>query len=190
MKDAYGGAWLFGLVITFMVIFIGFLVVMINYAMTFKTKNEVVAIIEKYEGLANGDYTGSMVDLDGDGVPETKSQPNSLWLINTYLKSVDYENMSTCSCVSESNCYGSDNLDIYTPLKIAKANEKYYYCVQYTESKSAVADEYGMPSGYFDVELFFSFDIPIISSFPLGRFSVKGQTNKLRPVVADGLEGL
>ncbi len=182
MRESYGGAWLFGLVITFMVIFVGFLAVMISYATTFKTKNEVVAIIEKYEGIVTGDYDSSVED----------SKPNSIWLINTYLKNVGYANHNTCSCASEDTCYGlkyevnrNDSFDINSQLRKVDKNSEYYYCINFNYLGT---DDYDMPMGYFDVELFFNFDIPIINAF--SKFSVKGQTNKIKPVSISGLEGL
>lgn len=50
MREAIGGTWLFGLVITFIVFFASFLAVSINYAKAFNVKNNVVDLISKYEG--------------------------------------------------------------------------------------------------------------------------------------------
>ena len=50
MREAIGGTWLFGLVITFIVFFASFLAISINYAKAFNVKNEVVNIVSKYEG--------------------------------------------------------------------------------------------------------------------------------------------
>ena len=49
MREAIGGTWLFGLVITFIVFFASFLAVSINYSKAFNVKNEVVNIVSKYE---------------------------------------------------------------------------------------------------------------------------------------------
>ena len=50
MREAIGGTWLFGLVITFIVFFASFLAISINYAKAFNVKNNVVDLISKYEG--------------------------------------------------------------------------------------------------------------------------------------------
>ena len=50
MRESIGGAWLFGLVITFIVFFASFLALSINFSKAFNVKNEVVDLIEKYEG--------------------------------------------------------------------------------------------------------------------------------------------
>ena len=50
MREAIGGTWLFGLVITFIVFFASFLAVSINYSKAFSVKNDIVDLISKYEG--------------------------------------------------------------------------------------------------------------------------------------------
>ena len=62
MREAIGGTWLFGLVITFIVFFASFLAISINYTKAFNVKNNILDIISKYEGnncnarKAIGDY--------------------------------------------------------------------------------------------------------------------------------------
>lgn len=53
MREAIGGALLIKLVMVFIVIYIAFLGIAINYAITFRVKNQIVNIIEEYEGLDN-----------------------------------------------------------------------------------------------------------------------------------------
>ena len=71
MREAIGGSWLFGLVITFIVFFASFLAVSVNYSKAFNVKNNVVDMLSKYEGNnacareAIGNYlksTGYLVD--------------------------------------------------------------------------------------------------------------------------------
>ena len=50
MREAIGGAWLFGLVITFIVFFASFLAISVNFSRAFNIKNEIVDMVEKYEG--------------------------------------------------------------------------------------------------------------------------------------------
>lgn len=50
MREAIGGTWLFGLVITFIVFFASFLAISINYSKAFNVKNNIVDLISKYEG--------------------------------------------------------------------------------------------------------------------------------------------
>ena len=142
MRESTGGAWLFGLVITFMVIFVGFLAVMISYSIAFKTKNEVVGIIEKYEGFVDGNYTGDEAD----------ASPNSVWLINNYLVNSGYANKGACSCATNDStnnyCYGATDLGDYSRLEKAEVSKKnYFYCINFVNSGK---DDYGRRMGYFD----------------------------------------
>ena len=50
MREAIGGTWLFGLVLTFIVFFASFLALSINYAKAFNVKNSIVDLVSKYEG--------------------------------------------------------------------------------------------------------------------------------------------
>lgn len=50
MREAIGGTWIFGIVITFIVLFSSYLAISVNYSKAFHVKNEMVTIIEKYEG--------------------------------------------------------------------------------------------------------------------------------------------
>jgi len=53
VREAIGGTWLFGLVLTFIVFFASFLAVSINYSKAFNVKNNIVDLIGKYEGNIN-----------------------------------------------------------------------------------------------------------------------------------------
>lgn len=53
MRESIGGAWILGIVMTFIVLFASFLAVSINYSKAFKVKNNVVDLIEKNEGMTD-----------------------------------------------------------------------------------------------------------------------------------------
>mgnify|MGYP003307345973 CR=1 FL=1 len=53
MKTAVSSTWIYGLVITFILVFAGYLAFTINYSTAFKVKNEMVTIIEKHKGMTN-----------------------------------------------------------------------------------------------------------------------------------------
>ena len=53
MRESIGGAWLFGIVVVFIVLFTSFLAISVNYSKAFRVKNYVVDTIEKYEGHGN-----------------------------------------------------------------------------------------------------------------------------------------
>ena len=58
------------LTIIFMLIFVAFLSLSLNYTKAFKIKNEIITTIEKYEGLTSS---------------ESKTSPGSIKIINNYL---------------------------------------------------------------------------------------------------------
>ncbi|MDE5540033.1 MAG: hypothetical protein K2J20_06060 [Bacilli bacterium] len=105
MRQAIGGTWLIQLMILFILLFAGYIILTMNYSKTIKVKNEVVSIIEKYEGINS----------------------RSIELINSYLMASGYLTMGTCQ--SGAGIYG--NSDYTTAvLEEAQAGKKYYYCIK------------------------------------------------------------
>ena len=51
MREVSGSTWVFQLMIIFILIFACFLCLVINYSKAYRVKNEVLSIIEKYEGM-------------------------------------------------------------------------------------------------------------------------------------------
>lgn len=51
MREAVGGTWLFGIVISFIVLFSSYLAVSVNYSKAFQVKNKIVQNIEHNIGL-------------------------------------------------------------------------------------------------------------------------------------------
>ena len=101
MRQTIGSTWLFILIISFTLIFAGFLVLVLSYSKTYKMKNEITSIIEKYEGLTT----------------------DSAKVINDYLKNSNYRTMGKC----KSGTYASDNLS--STKKVTDIKKKYYYCI-------------------------------------------------------------
>lgn len=50
MRESIGESWTIQIVAAFILLFVAFLALIISYSKTFKIKNEVISIIEKYEG--------------------------------------------------------------------------------------------------------------------------------------------
>ena len=47
MRESIGGAWLVGIVITFVVLFTSYLALSVNYSKAFKVKNDIISLIEE-----------------------------------------------------------------------------------------------------------------------------------------------
>lgn len=102
MREAIGGTWVYQLVIIFMLIFVAFLALTMNYTRAFKIKNDMLSIVEKYEGVSS----------------------KSITILNNYLLSSGYTMTSSCRAGE----YGSQDLNSNV-LKPAADGQKYYYCV-------------------------------------------------------------
>lgn len=147
MRQSIGSTWIMQLVIIFTLIFVAFISLTINYTRAFKTKNELVSMIEKYEGIGLGEETGAIT------------------IINNYLSYNNYSVQGKC----EENEYGATSITSIA-LEPATNNKKYYYCVR-KESTATSA----MPNrARYRIRIFFHFSLPIIGD--LFTFSVEGTT--------------
>ena len=85
MRDAFGGAFSIKLMLIFLMLYISFMCVAINYARAFRVKNEIINIVEQNQGY---DPTNK-IEVDKQ--------------INNYLEEVGYHvnqkdvNRSSCS---------------------------------------------------------------------------------------------
>ncbi len=155
MRQAIGSTWIMQLVIIFMLIFVAFLSLTINFTKAFKIKNEMISMIEKYEGLGSGENS-------------------ALTLINNYLKYNNYGVLGSC----ENDEYGVLSLDTGS-MEMARSGEKYYYCVQ-KEDTSLL----GLPDrARYHVRIFFHFSLPIIGD--IFTFSSEGTTIDISHSISD-----
>lgn len=105
MRQTIGGTWLLQLMILFILLFSGFIILTLNYSKTIKLKNEMISIIEKYEGIND----------------------KSIELINKYLGANGYAAVGTCG--NANGTYGATDLTSIT-LEEAQDGKKYYYCIK------------------------------------------------------------
>lgn len=157
MRESIGSAWLYGLVIGFVILFTSFLAVAVNYTKVFRVKNEVTTIIEKHEGLST----------------KTNNLPGgSLSLIGNYLKSIGYTNVGRCPGGSNKDNWfgfveGSNTL-------VQAHNDKYLFCVKKNASERPLSSGHKKTSYYYDLVFFFKVDLPIIGE--LITFKIEDQT--------------
>lgn len=105
MREVSGTTWTFQIMILFILIFACFLTLVLNYSKAYKVKNEVLTIIEKYEGVT-----------EGDG--------GSLSIINNYLYERAYHNRGQCPA----GWYGAR--DFNGTIEESQGGGGYYYCFQ------------------------------------------------------------
>ena len=134
MREAIGGTWLFGLVITFIVFFASFLAVSINYSRAFNIKNEIVNIISKYEG----------------------DTPDSRKAIADYLNNSGYLVPGKCPESDEKGSYiGYDNKGD----KVEGENSLSYFCIKKWSGNNSSIER-----AYYSAVIFFRIDLPIVGS--------------------------
>ena len=152
MRDAVGSTWIFSLVITFTLIFSGFLVLSLSYSKAYKIKNEMTSMIEKYEGLTTND---------------TLNHKGSIEIINQYLLNAGYSSMGKCPI----NSLATDDLTSDTLITINNTNNtnKYYYCVQINTNNLCHTT--------FKITVFFDFNLPVLGQ--LQKYNITGQTNEI-----------
>ena len=106
MRESIGGTWIFGIVVTFIVLFSSYLAISVNYSKAFHVKNEIVSIIEKYEGFNNASKNA----------------------IDTYVKGYGYGVRGSCSGnergVDESN--GRFKYCVSCVTKVDSLTKTYY----------------------------------------------------------------
>ena len=150
MREAIGGTWITQLVIVFMLIFVAFLALSLNYTKAFKVRNQLMTIIEQQEGVTSGD----------DG---------SIALMNNYLKGNGYGVMRTCALDS----YGVTNLNSSAIELVTNDKKKYYYCIRKIEAPSSNHEG----KVYYKVNIFFHFNLPVLGD--IFTFSVNGSTGDI-----------
>ncbi len=106
MRQSIGGAWIMGLMVFFIFLFAGYIILSLNYARVIKVKNEMVSIIEKYEGINS----------------------YSVDLLNSYLVSTGYSATGICTSTTGEGVYGGDIAS--GRLEKAAKGIKYSYCVK------------------------------------------------------------
>lgn len=149
MKDVYGSTWTLQLMIGFILLFVSFLTLTITYSKVFKVKNEVISIIEKYNGF----------------------NEDSASIINSYLLNSGYNTLGRCE--GDNQIIGIND---FNDNQGEEANEgtRYHYCVE-KEDKRSYNDSIAQTT--YEVTLFYRFNIPIIGDISV--FTVKGKTTDL-----------
>ena len=156
MRESIGSTWVMQLMFGFILLFVSFLAITISYSKSFRIKNEITSIMEKYGGYNNSSHQ----------------------IIRNYVKSLGYTNKGICydskDAVNGIQTFGIDNLDngLPDPVNSTKASKRYYYCV-----KKMSVKQNAVSNIYYEVTTFYKFNLPILGD--ISTFSVKGKTTDL-----------
>ena len=142
MKTAIGGAWMLGLVMVFMLIFVAYLAVSLNYSRAFQLNSAVISILERQEG-----HCGTAMDI-----------------IPAFLEDHGY-GLRVASCGIHGTGFPNDGVPGYLyclqgPFPVRN----------YDEHGREIIVAHPIPTGYYRLTLFFRFDLPIIGqifTFPV-----------------------
>ena len=155
MRESVGTSWIMGLAVVFILIFSAYLTIILNYSKTFRVKNTVVSIIEKYEGFKSGNG-------------------NSMGIVNNYLLSSGYKQTGICP----DGYYGAttlagNNVDSEYEFISGSSNKKYFYCIKKVSVyNSTLADK--PQKYYYRVILFTNNDLPVLGN--VFTFTAQGRT--------------
>lgn len=130
MRESISESWTIQIVAAFILLFVAFLALMISYSKCFKTKNEVLSIVEKYQGFT----------------------PDSIDIINDFITATNYKGTGSCD-TSGSTVYGMPVGGTEFVKVTSGDNTRYRYCVR----PELVSD--GTLVNY-EIIMFYSFNIP------------------------------
>lgn len=124
MKDAMGGTWLTGLVILFLALFACFLAYSISYTKAFRTKNEIINIIEKNEGFTMSNNSARLHDLNMEALKQETSTEGKAF---AFIKGLgyDYDTAEQVVCGNEGTMQNGG----YCLKKFCPNDGKIYYKV-------------------------------------------------------------
>ena len=136
MRVAVGSTFLFKLMIIFIFFFASFLAIAINYSQAFRVKNQVINLIEQYEGLDNDNQTR----------------------IFNLLNSSGYHRTSNCDCTT-ADCNNSDVDANGAVIRNNSGTPANGLCIRRLNTGNSGEDV------YYRVTTFVSFNLPIVGSF-------------------------
>lgn len=152
MREAFGGTFMIHILLVFIIIYVGFIGIAINYGKSFRLKNSVIDYLEENE---IGDLTNASI--------MTKMETD----IKDMLKKYNYQNKTICdSYIETSSLKCIDGVVIQLNGDIDKNGVKHVY---YT-----VNTFIGYDLGFLNSLL--SLARESSSTIPLGYFRISGET--------------
>ena len=152
MKESIGVLSLTNIVILFILVFTGYLCIMLNQTKAYNVKNEIITIIQKHNGLGD------------DALTEIKE----------YMDKVGYRSTGRCDTV-DNNDGSITSKAIQTSGELTDS-DKGMICITTHSINYNLNDPTGQfpNAAYYDVKVFFALDMPIINS--VFKFNLRGNT--------------
>lgn len=152
MKEAYGGTFLFNIVILFLLLFTGIMCLTINRSKAFAVKDSIITAIEEAEGI----------DLTG-----TKDEGIEVKDIADILNSHGYRTKGSCLDKYQGYSYDGER---------TLSSENPSFCIKQVDKtkNDGFNNSDGEAGYYYSVMVFYNLDLPILKSF--FNFSITGET--------------
>ena len=195
MKASIGTIWITGLVITFMLIFTGYLAVTISYSSAIKEKNYMLSIIEQKHGITRKD--GSTVKSRLQNNKNVYYAFGTLETLNLFLRGSAYHQQGSCGegvgdasgkdSSMSAEWYGVKNIYknknaisisgekalVDVEYEKVQNNQKYYYCFARIKVDPSLNTSIPTPA-YYRIRLFYALNLPIVDSLV---FTIDGRTS-------------
>lgn len=156
MRNALAGTWLYAIMIIFMVILIAYVAITINYSRAFEMSENVIKILEQYEGF------------------NSKSRD----LINGALNTTNSTAKHSCG---EFNYHGDKQLYYgVTGTSVDKnpRGKNYDYCISRINT-----DVNGVKKYFYLTKVYFPFKLPVLGE--IYSFEIPGETSALHYIYDD-----
>ena len=132
MRTAISGAWIYGIVIVFMVVLIAYVSITINYYKAFEMSQEMITALEQSEGFNS----------------------RSVTKINDIFKGYGYSSRGVCK-----KREGNPFIGVVggVPERTKDKPGRYNYCIYRTKVVNGAQTKY-----YYETTTFFSFSLPVL----------------------------
>ena len=177
MRESIGAAWIFSLVLIFILMFTGFVAISINYARAFQLKNVVANLIEENEGVPT---TSTSLEnaikyyIEQNGYTAHDALPDNIEEEDSDGRNMNWEQVA---CVQNGNQINNECTVAIYKADISDynyLNDKKYKNVFKTTDYPPSNGEPRVKRDYYKVITFFDFDLPVFRH--ILTFKVNGET--------------
>ncbi len=133
MRNSIGGAWVFSIVLVFMMVLIAYISIQINYSNAYKLKTSMITRLEQYEGFNNT----SKAELDG------------------LVRDNGYRQRGLCREPSNGEKY----FGVLNGTVTESPDTPQNYCVY----RNVIDEKDGKEAKYYySIDVFFGFNLPVV----------------------------
>lgn len=154
MRQSIAGAWLYSIIMIFMVFMIAYVAVSLNYNRAYKTKTTIVNTIEEYQGINDMSVSKIRQTIVGNG-HTTKNTCNGIFNSGAKVVGITNEN----------------------GLVINPGNTLQSVCITKALFEGGSGKGHKYNDYYYKAVIFFNFDLPIFGR--IFMFKVAGETNAI-----------